>query len=324
MQLGAPPLVTSLATFEIARREQRGLVTRSQCLAAGWSAKAVEWRLSSGRWLRVLPGVYQTYPGRDDWWTWAMAALLSIDDSAWSHRAAAYAWGLVRDAPPAIDLVVTDTRRVRPPDGVLTHRVRAANDRIDPLHWPWRTTVEETVLDLAATATTDEIFAVLGRAFQKRLTDEASVLRRLDARTRHPQRQLLTTVLAAAADGVESAIEGRYLQAVEHAHRLPVGERQLRRADGGRARHDVGYAEQRVLVELDGRLGHDGFAAQIRDGRRDRRGAGSGWLTLRAFWPDVAVTPCELATEVGAVLSERGWAGCPRPCRRRDCVIQRR
>jgi very-short-patch-repair endonuclease len=43
--------------------------------------------------------------------------------------------------------------------------------------------------------------------------------------------------------------------------------------------HDVAYDEQRVLVELDGRLGHEGFEAQRKDGRRDRRGAGSGWLS---------------------------------------------
>jgi len=321
MQLGAPPLVISLDTLEIARREQRGLVTRSQCLAAGLSPKAVEWRLASHRWRRVLPRVYQTNPGRDDWWTWAMAALLAVDDSAWSHRTAAYAWGMVRESPRTIDLVVPEPRRVTPPSGIITHRVTRADERIDPLHWPWRTTADETILDLASSAGSDELFALLGRAFQKRLTDEASVLRRLDTRLRHPRRQLLTTVLAAAADGVESPIEGRYQQDVERAHGLPRGVRQLHREGGGRERHDVGYPEQRVLVELDGRLGHEGFAAQIRDGRRDRRGAGSGWLTLRAFWPDVAVTPCQLAAEVAAVLERRGWTEHARPCRRRSCVL---
>ena len=57
---------------------------------------------------------------------------------------------------------------------------------------------------------------------------------------------------------------------------------------------DVAYEEQRVLVELDGRLGHQG-AARVTDGIRDRRSATRGWLTVRAFWVDVAVTPCELA-----------------------------
>ena len=55
--------------------------------------------------------------------------------------------------------------------------------------------------------------------------------------------------------------------------------------------HDVAYEDQRVLVELDGRLGHQG-AARVDDGIRDRRSATQGWLTVRGFWVDVAVTPC--------------------------------
>lgn len=323
MQLGAPPVVRSLADLERARQEQRGLVTRAQCLAAGLTPKAIEWRLARGWWVRIHPGVYLTTPGRDDWWTTALAAQLAVPGSAWSHSTAAYTWGLVRSSSAHLDLVIDERRRVAAPTGVVVHRVVAADRRVDGLHWPWRTTVEETVLDVAATATPDETFALLGRAFQKRLTHESAVLARLADRGRHPQRALLTMVLGAAADGVESAMEGRYRDDVERAHGLPVGARQLHRTGGARERHDVGYPDQRVLVELDGRLGHEGFAAQMSDGRRDRRSAGSGWLTVRAFWPDVAVTPCRLAVEVGDVLVDRGWPGRPTACRVARCVVRR-
>ena len=82
-----------------------------------------------------------------------------------------------------------------------------------------------------------------------------------------------------------------------------VGVRQVRTGRGrpGTARRGLPRSSG-FWYAFDGRLGHEGFEAQVRDGRRDRRGAGSGWLTLRAFWPDVAVTPCLLATEVGADL----------------------
>ncbi len=76
------------------------------------------------------------------------------------------------------------------------------------------------------------------------------------------------------ADGAESAMEVRYVRDVERAHGLPRGDATGPYARRPRAeRHDVGYVEQRVLVELDGELGHEGRAARIRDGRRDRRGA---------------------------------------------------
>ena len=40
----------------------------------------------------------------------------------------------------------------------------------------------------------------------------------------------------------------------------------------------------RVLVELDGRLGHEG-QSRVADTRRDRGNAAAGWLTLRAGFP---------------------------------------
>jgi very-short-patch-repair endonuclease len=126
--------------------------------------------------------------------------------------------------------------------------------------------------------------------------------------------------LGDVASGAESTMEVRYVRDVERAHGLPRGERQVSASPTSAARHDIGYRDQRVLVELDGELGHEGRGARIRDGRRDRRGATTGWLTARAFWPDV-LDPCSLANEVGAILQTRGWSGQPRICRRRPCLV---
>jgi very-short-patch-repair endonuclease len=131
-------------------------------------------------------------------------------------------------------------------------------------------------------------------------------------------------VLADVADGAESAMEIRFVRDVERAHGLPRGRRQLSVHPDGRQIHDVGYVEQRVLVELDGRLGHEGPAERVQDGMRDRRGATSGWLTMRAFWRDVAGFPCDLAVETGAVLNNRGWQDRVHPCRRRPCAVTER
>jgi hypothetical protein len=100
------------------------------------------------------------------------------------------------------------------------------------------------------------------------------------------------------------------------------GDASIRPLPGDAERHDVAYEEQRVLVELDGRLGHEG-PGRVQDGRRDGRGARLGWLTVRALWPDV-VRPCLLAEEVGAILTSRGSEVRPHPCRRRECVLPRK
>jgi len=119
-------------------------------------------------------------------------------------------------------------------------------------------------------------------------------------------------------------MEMRYVRDVERSHGLPRGLRQYSTRRDGSALHDVGYRDQRVVVELDGRLGHEGPDARVKDGIRDRREATTGWLTIRAFWRDVAGHPCDLAADTGAVLGTRGWRGQVHPCRRRDCTIRRR
>jgi len=319
--LGAPPLPTSPELLNQVSTEQHALLTRRQCLTAGMSDKAIRWRLDRGWWVAVHHGVYLTQPGRDDWHTRAVAAHLAVPDSAWSHRSAGFVHGLVRSAPATIELVVGAGRRIDAPDGVVVRRRRRVDQAVDPLHWPWRTTAAETVLDIAGSSDADELFALLGRAFQRRLTSEDEIRAALAVRRAYRWRHLLAVVLADVAEGAESAMEVRYVNDVERAHGLPGGIRQMASPSGTSQRHDIGYLDQRVVVELDGRLGHEGREERVRDGVRDRRGATVGWLTVRAFWIDVAVRPCALAVDVGAVLGTRGWRDQPHRCRRRGCCV---
>jgi predicted transcriptional regulator of viral defense system len=321
--LGAPPLPASVDELLVVAAEQHGLVTRPQCLAAGLTDKAIRWRLERGWWVVLHHGVYLTEPGRNDWYTRAIGAQVAVPDAAWSHHTAGFVHGLLRRPPSMIELVVDAERHVTAPSGVIVRRRCSVNRSVDDLHWPWRTTAAETLLDLADAGTADELFAMLGRAFQRSLTSEAELRRVLALRRAHRWRSLLDAVLVDVADGAESTMEVRYVRDVERAHGLPAGRRQVAAPGGGLERHDVAYEEQRVLVELDGRLGHEGREERIRDGRRDRRGATVGWLTVRGFWTDVAVTPCAFATDVGAVLATRGWRGRPRRCRRRSCPVGR-
>ena len=69
----------------------------------------------------------------------------------------------------------------------------------------------------------------------------AKVRTALDRRRAHPWRDLLSAVLAVAANGAKSPIEVRYAPDVETAHRLPVGVRQHPTDPARRAHHDVAY-----------------------------------------------------------------------------------
>jgi hypothetical protein len=78
---------------------------------------------------------------------------------------------------------------------------------------------------------------------------------------------------------------------------------------------DVGYDAYGLLVELDGRLGHEG-AGRFRDMERDNRFVLGGLTTLRYGWFDVVDHPCLVAAQVGQMLIARGWLGLPARCER--------
>jgi hypothetical protein len=147
------------------------------------------------------------------------------------------------------------------------------------------------------------------------------MLEALAIRPRQAHRALLIEALSEIGAGAHSIAEVRYVRDVERAHGLPSG---LGQEPGPRATHrDRIYEEIKLIVEVDGRRGHQGWLGQQEDGRRDRRSAVGGWLTARIFWIDVAGTPCELALELGAICASRGWTGRLRSCRRADCAVRR-
>ena len=68
-----------------------------------------------------------------------------------------------------------------------------------------------------------------------------------------------------------------------------------------------------VVVEVDGRIGHDGAGVQ-RDRVRDRRALREGKVTVRAGWIDVDAAPCALALVLAGAFRLRGWTGAVSPC----------
>ena len=68
-----------------------------------------------------------------------------------------------------------------------------------------------------------------------------------------------------------------------------------------------------MLVELDGRRGHEG-TGKFRDMRRDNAAVRQALVTLRYGFGDVAGQPCVVAAELADVLIQRGWTGLLTPC----------
>lgn len=296
--------------------DQEGIISRAQAFAHGASPAHIRAQLAAGRWSHVHPGAYATFTGSLTFTQRVWAAVLVAGDRAMaSHETAAFLLGLASREPEVIRITVPAGRHLAAPDGVRitrSHRTHEARHRRKVLP---QTSVEDTVLDLVdEKSRADEVVGLITSACQKRLTSPTFLAKALTRRRRCRWRKLLTDLLAAVREGVESPLEWRYAKDVERAHGLPKPTRQAKVKVGGRIYiRDVFYEEFATVVELDGRAAHPDDEAH-RDMRRDNASAGRQEVTLRYGWADVAGRPCEVAAQVAEVLRSRGWKDRPRRC----------
>ena len=307
---------------EIARW-QAGAISRWQLLAAGISDQIILERLRRKRWQQLYRGVYAVFsgPATRDTWLWA-AVLRAGDGAVLSHKTAAELHGLIDTPAESIYVTVPSARRVKN-SGIVIRISGRVQEATQPGREPPRTTVEETVLDLAQLARTlDDACGWITRACGKRLTTEQKLRTALAMRKKMRWRAELDDVLAAAGDGIHSVLEYRYLRDVERAHGLPRSRHQVRVVIDGRVVYrDAYYDKYKLAVELDGRNAHQDDD-RWRDNHRDILAGTQGVQTCRYTWRDVYSHPCETAALQAQILRRRGWPGTPKPCSA-DCPVGR-
>jgi hypothetical protein len=307
-------------------REQDGVVSRRQLVDLGGSRTDVRRMLSRGELVVVHPRVYVTHSGRPTRRQREWAAILACAPAALHRESALDAHGMTRDrSSPAqaerlIHVLVDRNRRVVPPQGVVVERVADPGAWVQAHRRPPRATFDYALVKAAGDRAEADAIALLSDAVQQGLTTAPRLLDVIARLPRLPRRATLSAVLADVEAGTRSVLELRYLRDVERAHRLPVGERQLRqRTRSGPVVRDVRYRDERTLVELDGAFGHRDSVDRWTDLQRDLDAALDDHLTLRPGWLQV-LEPCRLALAVSAVLRHRGWTGSPVACRP-GCVV---
>jgi hypothetical protein len=308
---------------------QGGIADRSQAQRAGLSRRAVAHRLKSRQWRRMHRGVYATFTGQVHREAKLWAALRRAGPGAMlSHETAAEVHGLTGKPSAKIHITVPTSRRPAqhgPIRGVVIHR---SNQSLPARLPEWklpRTRIEDTVLDLAATARTfDEAYSWISRAVSQRLVTVAMLREAMSTRRRIRWRLWLTEALADTDEGAHFPLERRYARDVERAHGLPTAQRQARRTIGGKTHYkDNWYAEYRICVELDGPTYHQDEQVQL-DKRRDNLNLAVDAAQTYRFGPvEVTERACESAGMVAATLRRRGWQGHPHPCRRPGCKVGR-
>jgi len=182
---------------------------------------------------------------------------------------------------------------------------------------------EHAVLQTASAARSDaDAVALVSDACRSRRTTPDRLLAALADLSRLPRRSFLREVLSDVAEGVHSALEHRYLVRVERGHGLPSARRQDRFVARGRAGYrDVEHLGGRVLVELDGRLGHDLAEDRWDDLDRDLDSTLAGAVTVRLGWRQV-LDECRTAAALARLLVARGWDGAAAaPCGPRCPIV---
>lgn len=269
--------------------------------------------LSTGRWRRVEGDVYAVDRMPLSWTGQAWAGILLGGQAArLGGLSAAFLHHLTDEPPRVLEVLVPSTSRARDRgQWSFTREQPGFRDPRSPGDPP-RLTIEDTVLDLCDQASPTELVTWVTQAVQTRRTSVVRLRGALDGRSRHGQRRLLSELLGDVGTGADSALEVRYLRDVERPHGLPQASRQ--HVSRHLHRRDVVYLAYGLVVELDGRLGHEGMG-RFRDMHRDNLALVSGQGTLRYGFADVVGRSCLVARQVGGVLSDRGWPGpflrCP-------------
>lgn len=290
-------------------------MSREQVLGHGLSKNSLASLIESGHWRRLARGAYLTTPTAPSWDALAWAGiLLGGEQARLGPEASGHLHGLLPVGPEPVDILVPYGRSIRVdgPWRFVRERPTARSPRT--VGSPPRLPVESALLDMVAPRSEGEVVGLVTKAVQSRRTTARRISTLLAARSAHPHRVLLTKLLADVAQGVESPLELSYFREVERAHGLPRGRRQRSRR-GLPYLTDVGYDDYGVLVELDGRIGHEG-EGRFRDMWRDNEFMIEELLSLRYGWFDVVDHPCAVNGQVAGLLQRRGWPGIPAPCHR--------
>ena len=274
---------------------QHGVITRDQLLAAGLSRHAVAHRIAKGHLHQLHRGVYAvghaslSARGRD------LAAVLACGpDAVLSHRSAAVLWGLLRASEHQVHVTAPTHRRT--PTGVHLH----CSHTSEFVHHAAIavTTPARTIIDLAATASREELERALEEArLQRRVTDEA-LQRGVQGR---PGARAIRELLAREPSFTRSEAERALVSLLRRA-RLPKPYTNVRVAGH---RVDALWPQQRLIVEVDGFAFHSSRAAFERDRARDADLQAHGYRVVRVTWRQLTRRSEEVVARLGAALASR-------------------
>lgn len=281
-------------------RAQHGVISRTQLLAAGLTARMIDHRVARGRLERLRWGVYRAgpVPARHEP---EAAALCACPGAVLSHHSAAALVALL-EAPGVVELSSTQPHRLA---GVRVHRVRSLPvDEITSLEGLALTTPARTLLDLAGCLAAAALERCVAKAEREGLVKSdalAALIARYPAR---PGTRALRRLLAqeGGAAFTRSEAEARFLALVRSGG-LPVPRFNQQLAG---YEVDALWPAARLVVEIDGRAWHADARAFERDRLRDAALAAAGYRVIRVTWEQLTRAPNALLVRITRALMAAG------------------
>jgi len=289
---------------------QHGAFTTSQATACGVSRSMLRTRLKTGEWAVAVRGVYiiTSHPG--GWRQRLMVAILAVGEgAAVSHFAALALWGLPGFREGYVEVVAPHGRRNHRLPRVTVHESR----NLPRAHYKQRDglpvlCIERVLCDLAHRMN----FKRLERAVDNALTRNLTTVERLWemwAEMAGRGRQgtgVMHKVLLKRGPGYiapESELEARFVDLLEE-YGIEIPAKQVNvGGDEWIGRIDFIYRHARLIIELDGRVGHDAELDRTRDRLRDRSLTAAGWRVMHVKWEDLVLDPAGVIADIRAALA---------------------
>jgi hypothetical protein len=268
---------------------QHGVVAATQLRRIGFTSRAIEVRLASGRLHRVHRGVYAVGHRTLTVSGLRLAAVLrGGTGTVLSHRAGGDEWGLRRwSGGPAI---TTPTPR-HPIAGIETHFSRLPADERTVLDGIPITTWPRTLLDLATVLDHDALIRALDEADARELTDPLPLVALLERHRGERGAGALRRALGDASRGrgvTSEELEERFAAFIRRSELpLPLLNAPLRLRDRSYVA-DALWPEARLIVELQSVRFHGTAAAMSADADRTRRLTLAGYRVVYVTWAQLA------------------------------------
>ncbi|HEY2667634.1 MAG TPA: type IV toxin-antitoxin system AbiEi family antitoxin domain-containing protein [Actinomycetota bacterium] len=294
---------------------QFGVFSRGQALERGVGPDAINYRLRSGEWQRLHPGVYRMRGAPPSWEQRLMAATLwAGPESAVSHRSAAALWKLDGiDADGVVELTTPRCRNPDVPKGITLHRTKL----LGPSDAGWLgalrvTGLARTLIDLGAVVSDP---AVVEAAMESALRRDEQLFDRMVERLGilggHGRRGAgVLRELLALRDPDAAPTEGMFETLIERLLRragieMPVRQYEVWDGDEFIARIDFGWltVTPHVGLEPRGYWCHSGRARFQSDTDRANRLARTRWRIVYATWQDLVRRPEKILDPLQELLA---------------------